>query len=133
MRTAVNLNDLLRAKNIDAAKVLVFRHRPNEPELNRVLPWLAAEKPDIFNAYQQTQTEKVEKAMKGAGYVAAFIRHAPGQALFVGLYEVGTTKPLNREQFWSVPAYAELKQFGLKGFSEDDCRNTVLWFELALT
>lgn len=51
----MNLNDLLRTKSLDPQHVLVFRHRPMEPELNKVLPWLAAEKPDVFNAYQQTQ------------------------------------------------------------------------------
>jgi len=45
-----------------------------------VLPWLAAEKPEVFNAYQQTQGEKVEKAMLGAKYVASFIGHEPGKA-----------------------------------------------------
>ena len=51
----MTLNDLLRGKNIDPETVLVFRHRPSAPELNKALPWFAAEKPDVFNAYQQTQ------------------------------------------------------------------------------
>jgi len=59
----VNLNALLIEGNIDPREVLVMRHRPYEPELRKVLPWLAAEKPDVFNAYQQTQGKKVEKAM----------------------------------------------------------------------
>ena len=41
----MDLNDLLKGKEIDPKKVLVLRHRPHEPELNKVLPWLAAEKP----------------------------------------------------------------------------------------
>jgi len=60
----MNLNDLLRGKGIDPRHVLVLRHRPNEPELNKVLPWLAAEEPGVFNAYQQTQGERVERAMQ---------------------------------------------------------------------
>jgi hypothetical protein len=39
----MNLNDLLTAKDIAPREVLVFRHRPSEPELNKVLPWFAAE------------------------------------------------------------------------------------------
>ena len=38
----MNLNDLLRDKSIDPHQVLVLRHRPTEPGLNKVLPWLAA-------------------------------------------------------------------------------------------
>ncbi len=49
----MNLKDLLVAKEIDPQRVLVLRHRPLEPELSKVLPWLAAERPDVFNAYQQ--------------------------------------------------------------------------------
>jgi hypothetical protein len=56
-RLEMNLKDLLLGKNIDPQSVLVLRHRPLEPELNKVLPWLAAERLDVFNAYQQTQTK----------------------------------------------------------------------------
>jgi len=69
----MNLKDLLLGKNIDPQHVLVLRHRPLEPELNKVLPWLAAERPDVFNAYQQSQTKQVEREMTRAAYVAAFI------------------------------------------------------------
>jgi hypothetical protein len=132
----VNLNDLLMAKDIDPRQVLVLRHRPNEPELNKVLPWLAAEEPDVFNAYQQTQGERVERAMQlmtGTGYVASFIGREPGKALFVGLYSIGESKPLSREEFWQVPAYVKLKAFGMRGFADERTSASVLWFNLALT
>ncbi len=132
----MNLNDLLKGKGIDPQHVLVLRHRPNAPELNRVLPWLAAEKPDVFNAYQQTQGERVERAMQamvGIGYVASFLGRAPGKALFVGLYSIGQSRPLSREEFWQVPEYVELKTLGMRDFAEEDSRGSVLWFDLALT
>ncbi len=58
----MNLNDLLVSGGIDPAQVIVMRHRPHEPELNKVLPWLAAEKPETFNDYQQTQGPAAENA-----------------------------------------------------------------------
>ena len=125
------LNDLLIRQGIDPEQVLVMRHRPHERQLNKVLPWLAADRPDVFNAYQQTQGEKVENAMRGARYVASFLGLEPGQALFVGLYSIGATKPLTREEYWQVPAYVELKAFGMSGFREDLPRSSVLWFDLA--
>jgi GIY-YIG catalytic domain-containing protein len=128
----MNLNDLLTGKGIDTQQVLVLRHRPHETELNKVLPWLAAEKPDVFNAYQQTQGEKLEKTMTGAGFVASFIGHEPGKALFVGLYEIGASKPLTLEEFWRVPAYIEMKAFGMQGFTGGDGRSSILWFDLKL-
>jgi hypothetical protein len=132
----MNLNDLLKGKGIDPQHVLVLRHRPNEPELNKILPWLAAEKPDVFNAYQQTQGERVERAMqalKSMGYVASFLGREPGKALFVGLYSIGESKPLSRAEFWQVPAYIELKAFGMRGFADERATASVLWFNLALT
>jgi hypothetical protein len=130
----MNLNNLLLTKGIDPQQVLVLRHRPFETELNKVLPWLAAERPDVFNAYQQTQSEKLEKAMLGAAYVASFIGREAGKALFIGLYSVGASKPLTFEQYWQVPAHIEMKKdFGMKGFSRDEGRSTVLWFDLVLT
>jgi hypothetical protein len=131
----MNLNDLLKGEGIDPERVLVLRHRPNEPELNRRLPWLAVERPDLFNAYQQTQGMRVERAMQamaGTGYVASFIGIDPGKAVFVGLYSIGESKPLSREEFWQVPAYVELKPFGMRGFADEHPEGCVLWFDLTL-
>src|SRR5687768_9156829 len=98
----MTLNDLLRGKGIDPQTVLVMRHRPYEPELNKVLPWLAAEKPDLFNAYQQTQTERAERAMTTAKYVASFIGREGGKAVFVGLFSIGSSKPITLTDFWRI-------------------------------
>jgi len=129
----MNLNDLLRGKGIDPEQVLVLRHRPSEPELNKVLPWLAAERPEMFNAYQQTQSEKLERAMLGAGYIASFVGQEAGKALFIGLYSIGESKALTATEYWQVPAYVELKEkFGMMGFSPKEGRSTLLWFDLVL-
>jgi hypothetical protein len=104
-RLSMNFTDLLHGKHIDPQKVLVLRHRPLEPELRKVLPWLAAEKPEVFNAYQQAQTRQVEQEMARAGYVAAFIGHEPGKALFVGLYTVVTPTA-----YWKIAANVSLRR-----------------------
>jgi hypothetical protein len=127
----MDLTSILTANKIDCRNVLVMRHRPQEPELRKVLPWLAAEKPQLFNAYQQTQSERAEKAMLRMKYVASFIGHEAGKALFVGLYSIGKTTPMTYTQYWEVPAHTELKAYGHSGFSKR--RPTMLWFDLALT
>lgn len=119
----MTLNDLLTGKKIDPKQVIVMRHRPHEPELNKVLPWLAVERPDVFNAYQQTQGEKLEgviQSLTGTGYVASFIGRQPGKALFVGLYKINGSRPLTYEQFWQIPAYIKMKAFGMKGWAQDE-------------
>ncbi|HEV2200338.1 MAG TPA: hypothetical protein VGR73_11010 [Bryobacteraceae bacterium] len=130
---SVDLNDLLRKAGVDPQQTLVFRHRPFEPELNKVLPWLAAERPKVFNAYQQTQGEKLEKVMKDAAYVASFIGHEPSKAVFVGLYQIGESKPMTRGEYWQVPAYIEMKKFGMRGLTEETGRSSCLWFDLVQT
>jgi hypothetical protein len=133
----MNLNDLLRDKDIDPKCVLVFRHRPHELGLRKVLPWLATERPDLFNAYQQTQGKQLETAMKaltGIGYVASFIGHESGKGLFVGLYSIKGTKPLTFKQFWQIPAHVELRALGLRGWLvADNAAARVLRFDLVPT
>lgn len=131
----MTFKDLLHKEDIDPRHVIVLRHRPHEPELNKVLPWLAAERPEVFNAYQQTQSPRLERAMekmKGVGYVASFIGREPGSALFVGLYFIAGSRPLTYEEYWRIPAYVEMqKSFGMKGWDKKiSDRSTQLWFDL---
>jgi hypothetical protein len=125
----MTLNDLLQSKGIDPETVLVMRHRPPEPELNKVLPWLAADRPEVFNAYQQSHGEKVEKAVTTAKFIASFIGHEAGKALFVGLFTVNGWKPLSRDEFWRNPQNAELRKFGM----QERGRESLLWFDLSIT
>jgi hypothetical protein len=128
----MDLNDLLRAKTIEPEQVLVFRHSPREPQLKKVLPWLAVEKQELFNAYQQSQGATLEKVMADgkARYVASFIGLAPGTASFVGLYSIAGSSRLSYEQYWTVPANVELKRLGMAGL--EDSRPNCLWFNLLL-
>ncbi len=127
----MELRDILVKSDINPDNVLVLRHRPKERELRKVLPWLAAEHPSTYNAYQQTQTPRVEKAMQKAEYVASFIGHEPGKALFVGLYKLGEPRPLTKSTYWKEPGNIELRKFGQ--WEYDEKRPFVLWFELNLT
>lgn len=127
----MHLNDLLRGKNIDPEQVLVLRHRPIESKLHKVLPWLAAERPELFNSYQAFQGEKLERVMAGAKYLASFIAHGPGRALFVGLYAIGDSKALTPKQFYRVASIVELKALGMEAESART-RERILHFDLQL-
>jgi len=111
-----------------------LRHRPYENQLNKVLPWLAATRSDLFNAYQQAQGKKLEKAMQimeKTRYVASFIGNEAGKALFIGLYSIEGSKPITYEEYWRISANIELKSFGMVGFQGE--RESILWFDLAPT
>lgn len=126
----MQFNDLLRNEGFSPEEVLVFRHRPKERKLRAVLPWLVDENHDLFNAYQQTQGPIVEKAMLRAEFVAAFIGHESGKALFVGLYRVGKAIPLTYEQYWKKRVLSELSNtYQMRGMTNKS--GTTLWFDLA--
>jgi hypothetical protein len=85
----VDINYLLSRKGIDtkSMQTLAMRHVPKEPGLRKALPWLAAEEPDLFNAYQQGQG-KIGKQLAHAAYLASFIGQDAGEATFAGLYNI---------------------------------------------
>lgn len=121
-----DFKDLLAKHQIDPRTVLVLRHTPPH-RLRRVFPRLALERPDAFNAYQQTQREDVENEMKSATYVASFIGHAPRSALFIGLYERHGQELLSPDQIRSNPSVQELESYGCGAETK-----TRLWFDLRL-
>jgi hypothetical protein len=127
----MQLNDLLSGEGIDPEQehVMVLRHVPVQPGLRKVLPWLVVENHDLFNAYQQTQGPKVEKAMQRAKYVASFIGHEPRKALFVGLYQMKGHRLLSHQGYWEVAANIELREkYGIRGLTNR--RASTLWFDL---
>ncbi|MGI6458636.1 MAG: GIY-YIG nuclease family protein [Candidatus Hydrogenedentales bacterium] len=133
----MNLNDLLRKQDIDPRLVILLRHKPPEPTIRRTLPWLAAEKHDIFNTYQQTQTKRLEQAMEkltGHGYIASFIAQETGSAVFAGLYAIKSSKPITNEQLFRKPAYKELISMGMFRWpNTKKTRSSFQWFDLVLT
>ncbi len=129
----LTFNDLLRLSGIAEQDVLVFRHRPNEPELNRVFDWIVAERPDLFDCYQGNHGQRTESALKRAKYVVSFIRHTPGTALFVGLYEVASTRVLTVSECMDRPLHRELMSFGMTGIKAVEGRDSVIEFTLPLT
>ncbi|MDE3189029.1 MAG: GIY-YIG nuclease family protein [Acidobacteriota bacterium] len=129
----MELNDLFSKHGVAPERVLVLRHRPSEPKLNEVLPWLAEEHPELFNAYQQTQGEQLERAMLDADYVASFIAQGAGRALFIGLYSIGVSSRITPEEYWKIPAHIEMRtRWGMRGFTGEDQRTHILRFELNL-
>ncbi len=124
----MEFNDLLKQENFDLKSVLVLRHTPKEPELLKVMPWLISERPEVFNAYQQTQSPKVEKKFLKAEYVASFFGHEPGKAVFVGLYKKLGETPKSHAQLRKISEHCELLKYGMN----DGCADRI-WFDMKLT
>ncbi len=129
----ITLNCLLEASGISPKDVLVFRHRPSEPSLNRIFDWIATERIDLFDCYQSTHGPRTESALEKADYLASFIRHRAGSALFIGLYEVAGRRLLNVDECLARPAHRELMSLGMSGFKATDNRDSITEFELLRT
>lgn len=124
----LDVTSLLALADIDPAETLVVRHAPIEKSLKRVLPWLVAERPDLWLAYQQIQWATLEKAMTRGKYIASFIGQEAGAATLAGMYRIGTSQVLDTASYNIFPGNAELMALGMTGRTADmpDC----LAFEL---
>lgn len=131
----ITLNDLLTKRGIDPKQVIVMRHSLKERELRRVLPWLVHERPELFNAYQQTHSTTAQNAMEklvGKGYVVSFVGLEAGKAVFAGLYKIASAKELDFKSFWKIPQHTDLKEYGMVGWKKEDAKQRTLWFDLIL-
>lgn len=112
-------NTLLTSAGIDPAQVMLLRHRPIEPAMRRRLPWIVAERPDLFLVYQQIQWKAAEKAMTRAMHLASFVGQHAGQAVFAGLFDVRGSKPLSHAEYMALPGNQELMAYGMRGRGGD--------------
>lgn len=126
----LTFNDALSDSGVDLRQVLVFRHRPYEPALNRVFEWIAAERPDLYDCYQGTHGARVEAALKRATYVASFIRYGGGSAIFVGLHQVRSYRTVTTDECISRSPHQELMSLGMVGIKATDGRTHLLEFDL---
>ena len=115
----MDFRDLLRAQGFDAdskGKIVLLRHRPFEPRLARVMPWMIEERRDLFEAYQAVPG-RPEAAFGKAEFVASFLGMRAGTAHFVGLYRIGASRPLDFETYWSIPEHQMLRDHGCEGLT----------------
>ncbi len=119
----LDFNALLQLAGIDPSEVLIVRHVPQEKDLRQVLPWLVAERPDLWLTYQSVQWETLEKAMTKGKYVASFIGQDRGEATFAGFYRIGAWKSVTSAAYRALPGNQELMDLGMTGRSDDmpDC------------
>lgn len=133
---SMDLNYLLSRKDINTrqSKVLVMRHVPQTTGLRRALPWLAADYPKTFNAYQRAQAQaKAGKQLTRAEYLASFIGHKAKEALFVGVYRVAANRLISYLDYWQIPENTELRKLGMTWLDQEDDFPSELWFDLELT
>lgn len=121
----MNLNYLLEQVSIDPNSTLCMRHRPVEPRLRRAFLWLAADSPDVFNAYQSVQKPSAERQLMNATHLASFIGDQAGRAVFVGLYKNNGHRITSFSDRQQIDSWKELVNYGVPNFLGD-----MNWFDL---
>jgi len=124
------LNTLLDSAGLTPADTLVARHTPKERALRRVMPWMVAERADLFAVFQALQAESFEKAMTRAKFMASFLENGPKSAIFAGLYRIDGHRRVNHEEYWAIAENQELRELGMEGM-EAGSRDPLL-FDLSL-
>ena len=121
---ALTLNDLLRQAGVDPSGVVAFRHRPPEAALARALPALAAEQPQVFEAYQAIQAPPAAAMLRRASHLASFIGQEPGRATFAGLWSVGEGVSVTAQEAAALPYMSELADLGMAPTPEGSALDT---------
>lgn len=119
----LDFRSLLELAGFGPGECLIVRHSPIEKKLKRVLPWLVAERPELFLAYQRIQWAGLEKAMTRARHIASFVSQDTGTATYAGFYRIGNWHELDYEGYCNFPGNRELEALGMSGRSPDtgDC------------
>lgn len=113
----LDFGDLLTKATIDGDHVNIARHRP-EPALEPRFPWIASERPELFDYYQATQSPQREAMLLKRDYLASFIGLKDGTTIFVGLYRKIGHRPISRDLFQADPRFLMLRELGCGEFKE---------------
>lgn len=103
-------NLLLRDAGLDPAEVSVILHSTTLPVLRRWLPFIAAERPDLFAAYQSVHSTTAEAILRRRPRVASFVPLPHRRMAFAGLYRIAATEERATAEIYADPRFAELEQ-----------------------
>ncbi|MEO0911503.1 MAG: GIY-YIG nuclease family protein [Pseudomonadota bacterium] len=106
----MRLNTLLREAGLAPEACAVMLHTPQKPKLRRMLPWLAAERPDVFATYQSVHVRNVEPTLKARRNVVVFLDIGAGRQVLAGLYAVEGWEERPLEALDADPAFIALSR-----------------------
>ena len=125
----LTLGDLISSGGLTASTAVVVRHRPIERKLQAVLPWLVADRPDLFQVYQSFQERRAAACLMRRAHLISFLGLEPGRAVFAGAFQIGDATPVSEEIFQGTPGQAELFELGQ---SRSTVSSTITRFDLRL-
>lgn len=109
---ALFLHDLMSSAGIEPYDIAVVRHRPKESKLQKVVPWIVSERPELFCLYQSFQEARATACFRQRRYLLSFLGLEPGRGVFAGAYRIGAAVSVSEESFRTAPGQEELFQLG---------------------
>lgn len=106
----MEITTLLRGEGLEVNDVAVRFHVSNRPRLDQILPWLADERPDLFDAFQNQHGPQAEAVLKRRRYLCSFVTSHGADYVFAGLYENRGSRFRTMEEFDADPLRIELQR-----------------------
>lgn len=126
----LRLSDLLAQSGLALTQVAVVLHTPKERRFAQMLPTLAHERPELFEAYQATHGSVAEATLRKRTYVAAFIGMSDSSLLFAGLFQKDDMRLRSRIEIGEEPAVRSLiEEFSVCQEFSGDQEGDWLWFD----
>jgi hypothetical protein len=100
---------LLQMVAIAPADVAVCLHKPGDIRTRRILATWAAERRDLFDAYQSTHPPIAEATLKRRSVLAAFVAREDATLLFCGLWDVRGWVWATIAELQGDPIHAEMR------------------------
>lgn len=105
---------LLDEAGISPTDVTFLLHNATEEPFRSKLGWIAANRPDLFSAYQALHGSQAAATIQNRPLVASFVPLGKGFYLFAGMFRVAGIVDTPRSTIYADPRYAELeKDFGV--------------------
>lgn len=107
---AFGFSALLDHADLRAADVTYLFHTTTLPVLRRMLPWLAAERHDLFEAYQSVHSVTAERTLANRPFVASFVPIGQDDMAFVALYRISRMEERPTATIYADPRFTELER-----------------------
>jgi hypothetical protein len=106
---ALTFNDLLSLNGVSPADVTLILHMTTQQPLRDMLPHLAANRRDLFDAYQAVHSDLATGTLRNRPLMASFLPMEGSRLLFEGLYLIAKADLLPTAEIYINAAYTELE------------------------
>jgi hypothetical protein len=121
----MRLSQVMRAEGLEPERSTLILHRPKPPGLRRLLPWIAAEQPEVFDAYQSVHSRPAQATLRGRPVTLSFVTVGEGRLAFAGAFAVAIAGERPLWEIYADPRFEMLRRereatHGLVHDDEDD-------------